>query len=64
MFVSLIVQRTWPGGDAYEAVPCLVARSTLIITRRVAMMCSIVNVPPWLFTVPFPVYIVPPQQTR
>ena len=64
MFVSLIVQRIWPGGDAYEAVPCREARSSLINTRLVVVLCSTVIAPPRLVTIPLPVYTVPPQQKR
>jgi hypothetical protein len=64
MFVSLIVQMIWPGGDANEAEPCREGRSSLINTRRVAVFCSSVTRPARLVTVPTPVYIVPPQQKR
>ena len=64
MFVSLIVQMTWPGGDDNDAVPCRIARSSLINTLRVVVFCSTVMTPARLVTVPTPVYIVPPQQKR
>ena len=64
MFVSRTWQTMAPGGDAYEAVPSFVPRSTLINTRRVLVLCSSVTRLPLTDTVPVPLETTPPQQNR
>ena len=64
MFVSRIWQPLEPGGDAYEAVPDFGPRSTLINTRLVPVLCSIVTRLPLTDTVPTPLETAVPQQKR
>ena len=60
---SEIVQIVVPGGDCSEPVP-LPPPANFPITLRSGALCSSVTVPPFLTTVPVPVYVVPPQQKR
>jgi hypothetical protein len=62
MFVSLIEHTVEPGGDAYEAVPCFSPLSTLIVTRRLVLVCSTVMMLPLIDTFPVPVYEFPPTE--